>query len=155
MQNSDGVRAFETGDNLQHRVDCLRDRQRPAAFHKVVQRAAFNQLHDNDGRTFNLLGAVDIDAVWMIDRRREPSLADEALACLGRIERVAEHLQRDATSAREILRFVNRAHAPLAEQARDSIAAKFERLLDWSARWVLRIQAGERRRPHTGFGVPR
>ena len=93
-----------------------------------MQRAAGDELHGDDRRAFDLLGAIDIDGVRMIDRRREPPLAQEAFARVRRIERMPEHLQRDAPPAREILRFIDRAHAAFAEQAQDPIAAKLERL---------------------------
>ena len=129
VQNAHCVRGFETGDDLQHRHRPPRvTGSGPPLFNPFLQRAALDQLHGDDGRAFDLLGAIDIDGVRMIDGCGEPALAEEAFARIRRIERMPEHLQRDATSAGEILRFIDRAHARLSERPHDPIAAKIERL---------------------------
>ena len=85
------MRGFEASDDLQNRIDRFGYRQRPMGFDPLVQGAAGDQFHGDHRRAFNLLGAIDVDAVGMIDRRREPPLAQKPFAGLGRLERVAEH----------------------------------------------------------------
>ena len=53
----------------------------------------------------------DIDAVGMVDRGGQPPLAEESLARVGRIERVAQDLERYAATAFQVLGLIDRAHA--------------------------------------------
>src|SRR5206468_2513758 len=99
--------------------------QRTLVTNPFLQGTAAHQLHGDDRGTVDLLGAEDIDAVWMIDRRRQPPLAKEALPGSGGIERMAQNFQRQAAAGGMFFRLEDGPHAPLAESTHQVIPAKF------------------------------
>jgi len=49
---------------------------------KVLERAAGHQFHGDGRRAVDFLGAVNVNAVGMVDRSGQPALAQEAFARL-------------------------------------------------------------------------
>ena len=70
--------ASQPGDDLQNRVDRFGWRERALLAHAILQRAARQQLHRDDGRAGDFFAAEDVDAVGMVDRRRKLALTKEA-----------------------------------------------------------------------------
>ena len=113
----------------------------PRARHAILQRAAGDEFHRDDRRAADFLRAEDIDAVRMIDGSREPAFAEESLARVGRIQRVAQDLERDAASAIQIIGLERRAHAALPQHADDAVMTELLAGLAAAAR--LRLGAGQ------------
>ena len=80
----------------------------------------------------------------MVDRGGQAPLAEESLARVGRIEPVAQDLERHAASALQVLGFIDRAHAARAERADDGVMAKLLARLRQAA--GLRPRPGQRHR---------
>ena len=111
------------------------------------ERLALEELH-HDERAAVVGGAEvgDVDDVLVADRRRELRLLleprDDRFALRVLLE---QHLHRDALADQRVRRLVDRAHAALADLARDEVAAR-QRRAD-RARCVQRRRARGRRRP--------
>ena len=93
------------------------------------ERLALEELHhDERAAVVGVAEVGDVDDVLVADRRRELRLLLEA-----RDDRFAlrvlleQHLDRDALADQRVRRLVDRAHAALADLARDEVAARQRR----------------------------
>ena len=86
------------------------------------KRFALDELHHERRVPTELLEAVDLRDVWMIQRRQDlrfPSETGQTVG-VGR-ERVRKDLQRDVAIERRVARAVDLAHAAHAEQFGDLV----------------------------------
>src|SRR5262245_46392181 len=124
VEDADRRRRLESVDDLQDRVDGLRDGHRRVGNDAVLERALGHQLHGDDGEALDLARAEHVHAVGMTERCRQPAFAQEARALFVVAEAAAEQLQRDAAPAVGLFRLVDLAHAALAERANDDVGAE-------------------------------
>ena len=116
------------------------------AFDAIFQRSVGDHFHGDDRHPFDLFRAEDGDDVWMAHRRRELSFPKKPKAHLCRIDCLAEHFERNTTPGAPLFRFVNGAHAALAEQTKDAVIAKIKRLCNGPFAEQSRVSGGERPR---------
>ncbi len=78
MQHPARSRRLKTGDDLKDRIHGLVDWKGVFPLHQFLQRAARRQFHGDYWHAVDLFGPEYIDAVWMIDRGRQPPFAEES-----------------------------------------------------------------------------
>ena len=84
---------------------------------------AFDVTHREEEQAVLVSGLVDRDDVRVVERSRDPRLAQETLAealVLGELG--GDHLERDLASEALFARTVNRTHPPAADECLDLIA---------------------------------
>ena len=108
--------------------------ERRAPPDQLGQRLARDVLHGDERLAVVLADVVDGDDVRVLQPRREPRLALEALADVGVVD--AQHLDRDEAIDGRIEREEERAHAALAEALADVIAIDGRRAASWRTRHV-------------------
>ena len=124
VQDADGLRGFEAGDHLQDGIDGFAHGQRAMALDALLQGAPRDQFHGDSRGAADLLRAVNVNAVRMIDRGGQASFAQEPAPGLRGIKLVSQHLERNAAPALQVLGLIDRAHAPAAQFAHDAVAAE-------------------------------
>ena len=102
----------------------LGERERALRLSGLFQRAADEQLHHDVGQAVFVADLVDRHHMGVIDRRRRPALAQES-ARRGRVAgfRRMQHLDGDVAAELLVAGQVDAAHAALADQTHDGVAA--------------------------------
>ena len=95
MNDAGFVRVLQTGAQLHHQPELLRDRHRLAALDLLGQGLAPDVLHHDERRALELAGVVDVDDVGMVQRGERPGLTGKPLAQIARIEVGEQQLERD------------------------------------------------------------
>ena len=101
-------------------LDALPRVERRPAPDQLGQRLARDVLHGDERLAVVLADVVDGDDVGVLQPRRQPRLALEALAHVGVVD--AQHLDRDEAIDRRIEGEEQRAHPALAEAFADAVA---------------------------------
>ena len=99
--------------------------ERPALGEQALQVGSLHQTHRDVELARDLARVVDRDDRRVVERRREPRLAQETLAeadVAGELGR--EELERHAAVECEVVRAVYDAHPPAAEQRLDAVAGE-------------------------------
>ena len=115
VKDADGLGRLQALDDLEDGVDGLGHRHRPLLLDAILDRSARHQFHGDGGGAFDLLRAVDVHAVGMVDGGRKTPLAKEPRPGLGRVQALAQDLQRDPPAALNLLGLVDRTHAALPQ----------------------------------------
>ena len=118
------VGGVERSGDLLERCGRPRRLERALAQHRL-QVGALDEAHRDVQLPVDLARVVDRDDVRMLDRGRQPRLAQEALAerhVVGELR--GEQLQRDVAVEREVVGAVDDAHAAAADQRLDPIAGE-------------------------------
>jgi hypothetical protein len=124
MQYPFGLGGLQPGNHVYDRVDGLAYRKRPVTLDPLLKSTSFDQLHHNRRGALDFSGAVNIDAVLVIDRSSQPAFAEKARPCLGGIQAIRQYLQGNPAARLELLRFLNRSHAAAAQLPYDPVFAK-------------------------------
>ena len=122
VKNAGRLRRVQAADDVEHGCRRLFGGQWPVCDDAVLQCAARQQLHRDDGHAGDFVTAEDVDRMWMTDRRGELSFAQESGPLLGSLQPAPQDLQRDAPSA-VVFRLVDLAHPAATEQPADPIRA--------------------------------
>ena len=99
VKNAGSLRRVQAADDVEHGCRRLFGGQWPVCDDAVLQCAARQQLHRDDGHAGDFVTAEDVDRMWMTDRRGELSFAQESGTLLGSLQPAPQDLQRDAPSA--------------------------------------------------------
>ncbi len=110
----------EAAADLDDQLDALARVERSAPPDQLGQRLARDVLHGDERLAVVLADVVDGDDVRVLQPRRQPRLALEALADVGVVD--AQHLDRDEAIDGRVEGQEQRAHAALAEALADAIA---------------------------------
>jgi hypothetical protein len=114
------VQRRQRGEHAERDRQRVRDAER-AALQAIGQRLALEQLHGDEQRARILADLVDLADVRMVDARRRPRLAPEALA-RGLVARRRRHrLQRNRALEPFVARRIDDAHPAFAELVRDDV----------------------------------
>ena len=124
VDDADRVRRGERRQHLGHDLDQAAERDR-AGPHDLGEGVALDVLHHDErpavGELREVEHAGDVLVAHQVDRA---GLGEEPLEQLGAARaRVQQDLDRDPAADRRVHREVDPAHAALAEQARDAVAA--------------------------------
>ncbi len=141
-----GVQRGERGQHAQTDRQRVRGAQRSAS-QPLGQRFAFQELHRDEQPAGVLADFIDLADVRMVDARRSPGLAPQALTRRLVAGGGRQHLHGDRALEPIVARGVDNAHAAFSELTFDRIAANASRdLSSGSARGVRRRIRGRRAR---------
>ena len=144
MDDPARVQRGERGQHAQTDRHRLRRAQRPLS-QPLGQRFAFEQLHRDEQPAAVLADFVDLADVRMVDARRRPGLAPQALPRRLVVGERRQRLHGDGALETIVARRVDDAHAAFPQLAFDRIAADASRqdLSRGSARGVRRGSCGD------------
>ncbi len=125
MHDAPPMRSFQGAGEGQGDVEQLFEREGAARLEEVRHRRSFDQLEDQKVQALRLFDGVDGDDVRVVECRRRPRFALEALDMprLGG-QRRCENLERHAAAEPQVLRLEDLSHAPLADRPEDPVAGQ-------------------------------
>ena len=95
----------------------------PVLCHELGEVRALDEAHGEEEDAVVLAGLVDRDDVWVIERRCDPRLPQEAFAkplVLGELR--SDHFERNLAPEPLLVGTVDRAHPPTPDEGLDPVA---------------------------------
>ncbi len=128
VDQRDGVGGDQQVGELGRELDGVAQRHRHALGHEAAEHRAAQQLHRDEHQVLVDADVVDLDCAGVVEHRRDPGLAHEAVDAAAALEDAGQqHLERDSTTEVELGRLVDATHPALAQRSLDAVAVADDR----------------------------